>query len=208
MTRSESRGLVAVSLVLLLSAAFRVGVEARHRHQVPENTASVLDTLLRSSEAALADQQRRQTPLAPGERISVARAEAWEFDRLPGVGSAMADSIVALRARAGVLRHPSDLLAVRGIGPTTVDRLRPFLEERDPPEAAGGRGADHGRMDVNSATARDLEALPGVGPALASRILERRRIRGPFTSLDELREVKGIGPVLLARLKPLLHVGG
>jgi competence ComEA-like helix-hairpin-helix protein len=207
MTRSESRGLVLASLMILLASAARLGLESTHRHGEAGGGPSVLDSLLSASEAELADRQRREAPLAQGERVSLARAEAWEFDRLPGVGPAMADSIVALRARRGVLRSPADLLEVRGIGPATVERLRPFLVEQDRPGPRPGVGEGSARIRLNRATSDELESLPGVGPALALRIVEARRIRGGFSSLDELQEVRGIGPVLLSRLRPLLELG-
>jgi len=70
---------------------------------------------------------------------------------------------------------------------------------------AGGSAAPGGRLDLNTATAADLDALPGVGPVLAQRILDRRAAQGPYTSVDELAEVQGIGPTTLARLAPLLR---
>ncbi len=53
--------------------------------------------------------------------------------------------------------------------------------------------ASSGPIDLNQATLTDLDALPGVGPILAQRILEWRSAHGRFTSVDELREVSGIG---------------
>jgi competence ComEA-like helix-hairpin-helix protein len=57
------------------------------------------------------------------------------------------------------------------------------------------------RLDPNTATAQELEALPGVGPAMAGRIVEAREA-GRFSTLDDLRRVKGIGPGVLAKLEP------
>jgi competence protein ComEA len=61
-------------------------------------------------------------------------------------------------------------------------------------------------LDLNRAGAAELEALPGVGPVLAARILEQRRRYGPFRRVDDLRAVRGVGPRLLARLHPLVTV--
>jgi competence protein ComEA len=61
-------------------------------------------------------------------------------------------------------------------------------------------------LDVNTATAQDLEALPGVGPVLAQRIIEYRQARGPFQKIDDLLAVHGIGRKKLAQLKPLITV--
>jgi competence protein ComEA len=51
-----------------------------------------------------------------------------------------------------------------------------------------------GPVDVNHASAEELIALPGIGPALAARIIAYREEHGPFASLDELERVQGIGP--------------
>ena len=56
-------------------------------------------------------------------------------------------------------------------------------------------------VDVNSASAADLEKLPGIGPALAKRIVEFREKNGPFQSVDDLIKVQGIGEKSLARFR-------
>jgi competence protein ComEA len=62
-------------------------------------------------------------------------------------------------------------------------------------------------LDLNTATAEDLEALPGVGPVLAQRIIEFRQSRGPFQKIDDLLSVQGVGKKKLAQLQPLITVG-
>ena len=57
-------------------------------------------------------------------------------------------------------------------------------------------------MHLNSATAGDLDALDGIGPSLAERIVAYRVAHGGFRSVDELDEVSGIGPVRLEELRP------
>jgi comEA protein len=61
-------------------------------------------------------------------------------------------------------------------------------------------------VNLNTATAQQLELLPGIGPALAQRIIEERARRGLFKSVDDLDKVKGIGPRTLAKLRPLVRV--
>ena len=61
-------------------------------------------------------------------------------------------------------------------------------------------------VDVNLASAAELERLPGVGPALAARIVEARARDGPFGSLDDLRRVRGVGRATLDRLRARLAV--
>ena len=68
-------------------------------------------------------------------------------------------------------------------------------------EGGGGDGASSGAIDLNSASATELEELPGVGPAIAQRIIEHREQNGPFESVDQLEEVSGIGPATLEKLR-------
>jgi competence protein ComEA len=62
-------------------------------------------------------------------------------------------------------------------------------------------------LNVNTATAAELGLVPGVSPSLARRIVAQRKRLGGFTRLEELRGVKGVGPVRLARWRAYLAVG-
>jgi competence protein ComEA len=64
----------------------------------------------------------------------------------------------------------------------------------------------HGLLDLNRATSQDFDALPGVGPKLAERILKYRQSVGIFHSLDELRRVNGIGKKKFERIRSLVTV--
>ena len=72
----------------------------------------------------------------------------------------------------------------------------------DDPSPSGGV------VNINTATAAELELLPGIGPAKARAILDVRRQKGGFESLDELEEVKGIGPMALERMRPFATTSG
>lgn len=77
------------------------------------------------------------------------------------------------------------------------------------PTGAGGQGAQAasgGVLDLNTATASDLESLPGIGPVLAQRIVTYRDESGPFRTLEQLAEVSGIGPAVLASVADLVRV--
>lgn len=94
----------------------------------------------------------------------------------------------------------------------------PRVGEEDAPEVVAGSGggpappggdgsaAAAGPVNLNTATASDLEALPGIGPATASAILAHRDQIGSFGSVDELIDVRGIGDAKMEQLRPLVTV--
>lgn len=82
----------------------------------------------------------------------------------------------------------------------------PTVDDGGAQEEAGA-GANDGRIDLNRASATELEELPGVGKVLAERIVAHREERGPYTSIDDLREVSGVGARLLEQIAPLVHAG-
>jgi competence protein ComEA len=82
---------------------------------------------------------------------------------------------------------------------------------RPPPPRAPGPGTPlagepPATVNVNTATAAELERLPGVGSVLARRIVEHREARGLFRRLEDLQEVRGIGPKLYRRLESYLRL--
>ncbi len=62
--------------------------------------------------------------------------------------------------------------------------------------------------NINTATKDELVALPGIGPAKAQAILDHRKAHGPFKSVEDLKDVKGIGAKRFEKLKPELAVTG
>ena len=72
--------------------------------------------------------------------------------------------------------------------------------------AGAGGSAATGPVNLNTATAEQLEALPGVGPATAQAILDYRKEHGRFGNVDELIDVRGIGEAKLAALRPKVRV--
>jgi competence protein ComEA len=92
-----------------------------------------------------------------------------------------------------------------------IDGEQVSVGVRIPGAMAGAVEADSrqeptGLLDLNSATAADLERLPGIGPVLAGRIVAWRSDNGPFPSVDVLGEVSGIGDSLMSQLRPLVRV--
>jgi comEA protein len=93
----------------------------------------------------------------------------------------------------------------------TLDSLYQGLERdgqsavpRVGPRAAARAAPPSKPIPINTATAEQLDQLPGIGPALAKRIIEFRTEHGPFASVDDLTNVRGIGPALLEKIRPFV----
>jgi len=88
---------------------------------------------------------------------------------------------------------------------------RPFLDEEADTATVILETQEHEyalndsiRININEATAEELQQLPGIGPAYSRRILEWRNENGNFTSADQLLEIRGIGPVRLEKIRSLI----
>ena len=174
-------------------------------------------------------------PAATLINVHVAGEVVWPGLYVLKAGARVQDAIFAAHGPTVVADIKKVNLAAplrdgdRVVVPRIVQPPYPFAEARGPErvraspltprEAPAGRpysspgspgpspaGEAPGTVNVNTATAADLERLPGVGPVLARRIVEFREAKGLFRRLEDLQEVQGIGPKLYRRLVPLLRL--
>ena len=118
----------------------------------------------------------------------------------PGVVQLLADAIVAdAVAAAGGAVETADLTSINLAAPLRSGEriIVPDTSHRD---AGTVHDVEEG-VDLNAATASELEALPGVGPVLAGRIVAFRAERGPFLSVEDLLDVPGIGESKLSQMR-------
>jgi competence protein ComEA len=143
---------------------------------------------------------------APAELIVyvTGAVAAPDVYRLPA-GARVKDAVLA----AGGLRD--DAAAERLNLAAALDDAQhihvPARAEGGPAAEVAGGGDGDGRLDLNRASESDLEELPGVGTVLAERIVARREEQGPFASVEDLRDVAGVGPRLFEQIAPLLTAG-
>jgi competence protein ComEA len=172
--------------------------------------------------------------LALGLALDLNVAAAADLDALPGIGPALAQRIIDYRTAHGPFEQVDDLMAVSGIGPHNLEKLKPYLavgdregrapatgrpeseSRQDNPEAGPQaeskawpipKKAPVGVMDPNLATSKDLETLPGIGPILAQRIVDYRQQHGRYKKITDLQQVSGIGAKKLEKIKPYLIIG-
>lgn len=210
MTTAETAALLRGGVILLALSAARVVLSMGASQPAPIE-GDDLPGLLAESQEALDEASQRTRPLAPDERIDPNVASEIQLDRLPGIGPATARSIVSYREIEGPFLGPEHLMSVRGIGPSTLTRIQAHLSF-----SATGRGSGRTRprkppsaltlVSINRATTEELVTLPGIGPALAERILQHRNERGYFSRIEELMDVKGIGPALLGRVRSRISI--
>ncbi len=127
--------------------------------------------------------------------------------RLPD-GSRVDD---AIRLAGG--SKPKAALELVNLAAPVADGQQVLVPRRgaaSPPPAgaptAGGGALPGGRVRLNSATLEQLDALPGIGPVTAQKILDYRAKKGAFSSVDELDAVPGIGPARLEQLRDLVDL--
>jgi competence protein ComEA len=197
------RAVAGVALAVLLSAAFtgwRVLAGRARADPVPALASAA--PLAASSAGAAASPSR-----GPSGQVVVVdvvgRVRRPGLVRLPA-GSRVDD---AVRAAGGAV--PGTDLSGLNLARVLVDgeQIAVGITVRAPPGGpSGSGGASRGLINLNTATAEQLDSLPGIGPVLAQRILDWRTEHGRFVSVDQLRQVSGVGEAKFADIRGLVTV--
>jgi competence protein ComEA len=149
---------------------------------------------------------------SPSAATLIVHVAGWV--RHPGVYElSQGDRVVDAIDLAGGPRPGADLGVLNLASPLTDGQqvLVPRPAEEAPPSAGvpspgASPGASAGLVNVNTAAAEELETLPGIGEVLAATIIQYREEHGPFTSVDQLLDVSGIGEVTLEEIRDLVTV--
>jgi competence protein ComEA len=194
LSRGELAGVVAVAAITVLGAGFwylrslpqPVEVRAEAPPPAPGPTASA------TASAA---------PILVDVAGWVRRPGVYEFSG----GARVIDAIEA----AGGARPGAQLQALNLAAPL-ADGTQVLVPREGAPLPAPAAGSSiavsGGLVNVNTATAEELETLPGIGEVTAQAIMDHRTENGPFTSVDQLLDVTGIGDVTLENIRDLVTV--
>ena len=134
-------------------------------------------------------------PIGAGDRLLdlvTAAGGFTPFADLSGIN-------LSVRVQDEVRYHIPAFAEAGGGGGTAGVGVSGQAVDRDPAAGDGG-----GRVDLNAASAEELESLPGIGPSLAGAIVAYREANGPFDGVDDLDDVPGIGPKTLENIRPLV----
>jgi competence protein ComEA len=199
LTVSRSTTLVGVSLLLALLVVLGSRIARTGTARAPEAVASLEPVA-----------KPRARPALVVHVVGAVRHPG--LYRLPD-GSRVADAV----ARAGGAARNAELAALNLAAPLVdgIQVLVPRRVETGAPATAGSGGTGTGvtgggaatpavRVSLSSATADELDALPGVGPVTAQKIIDYRAEHGPFGSVDDLDAVPGIGPARIEQLRDLV----
>lgn len=155
---------------------------------------------------------------APGSAASPLPAASPGISQSPGVGGGLFVHVAGAVARPGVYELPPGARVIDGIDAaggarpdadlTAINLARPLTDgERvyiprrgevpaqaaTGPDPGGGAAPADGKVNINTATAAQLEELPGIGEVIAQRIVDYRTQHGPFKTVRDLLKVEGIG---------------
>ncbi|WP_084219926.1 ComEA family DNA-binding protein [Spirillospora albida] len=199
--RPNTRVLILIGLIAALVAGAYLWAARPRPAASPERMAPASPASLAATPSAM-----------PASASAMARVTVHVLGKVerPGVVTLPSGARVAeaIEAAGGVRRGAAT--GTLNLARRVVDGEQIPVGIRPPPQAPGtaapaspGPGAP---LDLNTATAEQLDGLPGVGPVLAERILGYRTQHGGFRSVDQLQEVNGIGARRYADLKPMVRV--
>jgi competence protein ComEA len=203
-------GAWALWAVALVAAVAVVGWTWLHRpavDQVPSAVPTAVPTSAAADPDGTADRSVSAAQSSAGTVVVsvVGQVSAPGLVTLPA-GARVADALAAV---GGLLPEADpasvNAAAVLSDGQQIAVGVPGAVQPAGGGTASGGAGPGE-LLDLNTATVADLDALPGIGPVLAQRIVDHRTAHGPFTSVDELDDVSGIGPAIFADLVDRVRV--
>lgn len=137
-------------------------------------------------------------------RLNINTATAEQLQALPGIGPVTAENIVSFREQYGPFLSVEELLDVDNIGPKTLADIIDLITVDGSSELPADLPTD--KVNINTATAEQLQTLKYIGQAKADAIIAYRTKHGPFLSIEDLLKVDGIGEKTLNEIRDFITV--
>lgn len=157
--------------------------------------------------------------------IDLNTASVEQLQTLPGIGPSKARAIVEYREKQPFSK-PEDIMNVSGIGPKTFEKIKDRITvstvntvnmANNTPSTTqsttqnnqsqnGNKNISPEKININTANLEELQKLPGIGPSKAQAIIDYREKVGEFKSIEEIKNVKGIGEKTYEKLKELITI--
>lgn len=162
-----------------------------------------------------------------GDKVNINSADLSTLMSVPGIGEKMAADIIAFREEHGKFKSIDQLKgSIKGIGEKKFDKMSPHLtveggmshgsvdaaesKSESQSSKSGGRSSKKAPpsapVNLNTATAEQLQTIPGIGEKKAEEIIAWRKANGDFKAIEDLRKIKGIGEKKFEKMKPYITV--
>lgn len=214
--------LFSVFLLLLMS-----GVIVLFQQTAPTSNKSIIEIIpketpldfnYKSIRKQIQSDDSEDSQFLASTKININSANSDQLQQLPHVGPVTAELIIQYRNLNGAFASVDSLTAVKGIGPKTLEKIKPMAfcgefsqqsnssepKKKPSPEPTQPVVPEAGKININTASAEELQSLPRVGPVMAERIIQYRKDNGPFPTIESIVNVKGIGPKTFLKLKPII----
>jgi competence protein ComEA len=213
LSRGELAGLVAVIVLLLVGVGFWYTRSLPRPIDIATDAAAAAPASVPST-SAFASTSASSSASASASPSAVLIVDVAGWVRRPGVFEFRpGDRVIDAVERAGGARDNADLTLLNLASPL-IDGQQILVPKKGAPVPAGTTGttgtgttgSTGALVNINTADEATLETLNGVGPVLAASIIAYRTEHGPFTSVDQLDEVSGIGPATMEDLRSQVTV--
>ena len=145
-------------------------------------------------------------------RLDVNLANSSQLAELRGIGPVLSKRIINYRNSLGGFTDVNDISNVYGLSAETFESIKPHLyinTYTSPRKNKNQRVVENQpsySIDINLATARELEQLPGIGKALSNRIIKYRNVIGGFDKIEQLKRVYYLEPDVFEKIAPMIYV--
>lgn len=211
--RSQRRGIVALSILILLLILTRVVVNWSYRTEKPQITVSELKPLLIDKQDTVGETSKHNPPSHYRKKTSTVHSEKprlvfFDPNKIDAVGlkhfgwsSYLIRSFINYRNALGGYHSKKQIREVYGMTDSIYNTIVPYIQWQDKPVLV-----DRGPLDLNSADTSMLKVLPGIGRVLSKRIVSFRDYLGGYAYKEQLLEVYGLSQEVFQKISSRVEI--